>query len=49
MFSRRLFFATEISFLGLYEIDWEIPYEELREEPTIKTASSQIQILTKVS
>jgi len=45
--SKRLLFVTEISFLGLYEIDWAIPYEELKEEPIIKTNTNQIQILTK--
>jgi hypothetical protein len=48
-FSRRILFVTEISFLGLYEIDWEIPYEELGEAPTIKATTNQIQIITKVS
>ncbi|CAF2933999.1 unnamed protein product [Rotaria sp. Silwood2] len=45
--SGRLLFITEISFLGLYEIDWEIPYDELKEEPIVKPNSSQIQILRK--
>ncbi|CAF0751812.1 unnamed protein product [Rotaria sordida] len=45
--SRRLLFITEISFLGLYETDWEIPYEELKEEPIAKPNLCQIQILTK--
>ncbi|CAF2390576.1 unnamed protein product [Rotaria sp. Silwood2] len=45
--SKRLLFVTEISFLGLYEIDWEILYEDLKEEPTIKINTNQIQILTK--
>jgi len=45
---RRLLFVTEISFLGLYEIDWQLEYEELKEEPVVKPNSSQIQILTKV-
>ncbi|CAF4846541.1 unnamed protein product, partial [Rotaria sp. Silwood1] len=45
--SWRLLFITEISFLGLYEIDWEISYEELKEEPIVKPNSGQIQILTK--
>jgi len=46
---RRLLFVTEISFLGLYEIDWKIEYEELKEEPVIKPNLNQIQILTKVN
>jgi hypothetical protein len=46
---RRLLFVTEISFLGSYEVDWEIGYEELKEEPILKSNTSQIQILTKVS
>ncbi len=45
---RRLLFVTEISFLGLYEVDWQLEYEELKEEPVVKPNSSQIQILTKV-
>jgi hypothetical protein len=45
---RRLLFITEISFLGLYEIDWQIEYEDLKEEPVVKPNLSQIQILTKV-
>ncbi|CAM4802673.1 unnamed protein product [Rotaria magnacalcarata] len=45
--SKRLLFVTEISFLGLYKIDWEILYEELKEEPIIKINTNQIQILTK--
>jgi hypothetical protein len=45
---RRLLFVTEISFLGLYEIDWRIEYEELKEEPVLKPNLGQIQILTKV-
>ncbi len=48
LFFRRLLFVTEISFLGLYELDWQIEYEELKEEPVIKPNLSQIQILTKV-
>ncbi|CAM4829563.1 unnamed protein product, partial [Rotaria magnacalcarata] len=43
--SIRLLFVTEISFLGLYEIDWEILYEELKEEPVVKINTNQIQIL----
>lgn len=46
--SRRLLFVTEISFLGLYEIDWQIEYEDLKEEPVVKPNLGQIQILTKV-
>ncbi|CAF0753129.1 unnamed protein product [Adineta steineri] len=45
--SKRLFFVTEISFLGLYEIDWRIEYEDLKEEPAVKPNINQIQILTK--
>ncbi len=45
---RRLLFVTEISFLGLYEIDWHIEYEDLKEEPVVKPNLGQIQILTKV-
>ncbi|UJR10669.1 hypothetical protein I4U23_014864 [Adineta vaga] len=45
--SKRLLFVTEISFLGSYEIDWEIEYSELKENPTIKLDSKQIQIFTK--
>ncbi|CAF1279009.1 unnamed protein product [Rotaria magnacalcarata] len=45
--SKRLLFVTEISFLGLYEVDWKIVYEELKEEPVIKPNLCQIQILTK--
>ena len=45
---RRLLFVTEISFLGLYEVDWHIEYEELKEEPVVKPNLNQIQILTKV-
>ncbi|CAF0895845.1 unnamed protein product [Rotaria sp. Silwood1] len=45
--SKRLLFVTEVSFLGLYEADWEIPYEELKDEPIIKINTNQIQILTK--
>ena len=40
---------TEISFLGLYEIDWQIEYEDLKEEPVVKPNLGQIQVLTKVS
>ena len=47
--SRRLLFVSEISFLGSYEVDWEIDYGELKDEPIIRLSSSQIQILTKVS
>ncbi|CAF1542330.1 unnamed protein product [Adineta steineri] len=47
--SKRLLFITEISFLGLYEIDWRIEYEDLREEPVVKSYSNRIQILTKES
>lgn len=46
--NRRLIFITEISFLGLYEIDWDIEYEELKEEPIVKPNLGQIQILIKV-
>ena len=49
LFSRRLIFVSEISFLGQYEIDWEIPYEELREKPVFRENSDQLQLLTKVS
>ncbi|CAF1245225.1 unnamed protein product [Adineta ricciae] len=45
--SKRLLFVTEISFLGLYEVDWHIEYEELKEEPVVKPNLNQIQILTK--
>ncbi len=48
-FARRLLFVTEISFLGLYEIDWEIPYQEIQGQPIIKANTQQIEILTKVS
>ncbi|CAF3871932.1 unnamed protein product, partial [Rotaria magnacalcarata] len=41
--SKRLLFVAEISFLSLYEIDWEILYEEL----IVKINTNQIQILTK--
>ncbi|CAF4369928.1 unnamed protein product, partial [Adineta steineri] len=37
--SKRLLFITEISFLGLYKIDWRIEYEDLREEPVVKSYS----------
>ncbi|CAF1260195.1 unnamed protein product [Adineta steineri] len=47
--SKRLFFVTEISFLGIYEIDWRIEYEDLKEEPVVKPNLNQIQILTKES
>ncbi|CAF1138697.1 unnamed protein product [Adineta steineri] len=47
--SKRLLFITEISFLGLYEIDWRIEYEDLKEEPVVKPNLNQIQILTKES
>ena len=43
-----MLFITEISFLGLYEVDWHIDYEELKEEPVVKPNLDQIQILTKV-
>ncbi len=43
-----MLFVTEISFLGLYEIDWHIEYEDLKEEPVVKPNLGQIQILTKV-
>ncbi|CAF4508473.1 unnamed protein product, partial [Rotaria socialis] len=45
--SKRLLFVTEISFLGVFEVDWEMEYEELKEEPVIKPNLGQIQILTK--
>ncbi|CAF4257432.1 unnamed protein product, partial [Rotaria sp. Silwood2] len=45
--SKRLLFVTEISFLGLYGLDWKISYEDLKEEPIIKINTNQIQILTK--
>lgn len=45
---RRLLFVTEISFLGLYEVDWQIEYTELKEEPVVKPNLNQIQILTTV-
>jgi hypothetical protein len=45
---RRLLFVTEISFLGLYETDWQVEYEDLKEEPVVKPNLGQIQILTKV-
>lgn len=48
LFSRRLIFVSEISFLGQYETDWEIPYEELREKPVFRENSDQLQLLTKV-
>ncbi|CAF3378372.1 unnamed protein product, partial [Rotaria sp. Silwood2] len=44
---KRLVFVIEVSFLGLYKLDWEIPYEDLKEEPIIKINTNQIQILTK--
>ncbi|CAF1265249.1 unnamed protein product [Rotaria sordida] len=45
--SKHLLFVTEVSFLGMYELDWGIPYEELKEEPIIKINTNQIQILIK--
>ncbi|CAF0841714.1 unnamed protein product [Adineta steineri] len=45
--SKRLLCVTEISFHGLYEIDWRIEYEDLKEEPIVKSDLNQIQILTK--
>lgn len=38
-----------MSILGLYRIDWQLSFEELKEAPTINTSSNQIQILPKVS
>ena len=38
-----------MSFLGSYDMDWEIGYEELMEPPKVKGSTHQIQILTKVS
>ncbi|CAF3665998.1 unnamed protein product, partial [Rotaria sordida] len=45
--SKRLLFITEISSLDLYGIDWQIAYEDLKQEPIIKPNLDQIQILTK--
>jgi len=45
---RRLLFINEISFLDLNGIDWEIEYEDLKEETVMKPNLVQIQILTKV-
>ncbi|CAF3776716.1 unnamed protein product, partial [Rotaria sp. Silwood1] len=47
--SKRLLFVTEISFFDLYEIDWQIEYENLKEEPAIKPNLDEIQILIKES
>lgn len=38
-----------MSILGLYRIDWQLSFEELKEAPTINTSTNQIQILPKVS
>ncbi|CAF0945953.1 unnamed protein product [Adineta ricciae] len=45
--SKRLIFATEMSLLDSYEIDWDIEYEQLYERPTIKPDVRHIEILTK--
>ncbi|CAF3246735.1 unnamed protein product [Rotaria sp. Silwood2] len=45
--SLRLLFVTKISSPGFYELDWEISYEDLKEESVIKINTNQIQILTK--
>ncbi|CAF0886255.1 unnamed protein product [Rotaria sordida] len=45
--SKRLLFITEISSLDLYGTDWQIAYEDLKQEPIIKPNLDQIQILTK--
>jgi len=42
-----LVFISEISFLGSYEVDWMIEYNELAEIPTIRPESTELQILTK--
>jgi hypothetical protein len=48
-FFRRVLFVTEISFLGLYEIDWKMNYVDLHEIPVIIPEKQAIQILLKVS
>ena len=45
---RRLIFVTEISLIDLYEVNWVLQYEELKNEPNVKPDQGYIQILTKV-
>jgi hypothetical protein len=45
---RHILFVNEILFFDLYKVDWQIEYEELKEEPVIISSLGQIQILTKV-
>ncbi|CAF1199494.1 unnamed protein product [Rotaria sordida] len=47
--SKHVLFVNEILFFDLYKVDWEIEYEELKEEPVIISSFGQIQILTKES
>jgi hypothetical protein len=48
-FCRRILFVTEISFLGIYDIDWKMKYEELHQVPAVIPDKMTIQILVKVS
>ncbi|CAF1479158.1 unnamed protein product [Rotaria sp. Silwood1] len=45
----HVLFVNEILFFDLYKVDWQIEYEELKEEPVIISSFGQIQILTKES
>ncbi|CAF4380716.1 unnamed protein product [Rotaria socialis] len=40
--SKRLLFGTKISLFDLYKIDWQIEYENLKEEPAIKPNLNEI-------
>ncbi|CAF0817644.1 unnamed protein product [Adineta steineri] len=44
--SKRLLFITDTFFRGLYEIDWQVKYKDLKEGPVLKPNLNQIQILT---
>jgi hypothetical protein len=47
-FFRRVLFVREVSFLGLYEIDWKMNYIDLQQTPVIVPEKQAIQILLKV-
>lgn len=45
---RRVLFVTEISILGIYDIEWKMDYVDLHELPKIVSEKQSIQILVKV-